>query len=406
MNNRKHSSLYNYAGKVVIPMMEDQREKRDSDLLRQMQPLLTAFLFTGVDFRSQCSNECRINVTCREILIKISLAVIQIITWIFVLVTIYGTIAIVDSTPIKHYISYQFMEILIIFLRSVLYWRRKDILNILKHLSDVYDDIKHKSKNVNKGAISVLIVVFPGVHILGYGLVVLAFIVKGQKKFMYFVLRKFSNIIPLTLPSYVYYLLGIIDFWLFVVNIASLCLFILLVLIVCTTLSHILQDYRKSIKTSGITFEALQRRHIVVMNTVKRVDKCLSFPVFILLGFHITLLFFLVAFFNYQSNWKQKPSEIEIYFYFILISYLIQYFVITTMASKVHEEMQNIKIEVAEISSRPSQLSAVEQILLIAKINSHSNICLTVWGFLNITKNFVFSSLGALLTFGALFKDL
>ncbi|GFT45373.1 uncharacterized protein NPIL_462731 [Nephila pilipes] len=177
-------------------------------------------------------------------------------------------------------------------------------------------------------------------------------------------------------------------------------------LIVCTILSLILKDYRKSIKSPGITFEVLQRRHIAVMNTVKRVDKCLSFPVFLLLGSHILLLFFLVAFFNWQTNWKDSRSVLETYYYVVFILYLIQYFVITTFAAKVHNEVQNIKIEAGKMSSRPSQLTAVEQILLIAKINSHSNICLTVWGFLDITKNFVFSSFGALVTFGALFKDL
>ncbi|GFW20352.1 hypothetical protein TNCV_3457901 [Trichonephila clavipes] len=78
----------------------------------------------------------------------------------------------------------------------------------------------------------------------------------------------------------------------------------------------------------------------------------------------------------------------------------------TTFAARIHEEVQNIKLEVAKMSRRPSELTAVEQLLLIAKVNSHSNICLTVWGFMNITKNSFFSSLGALVTFGALLRDL
>ncbi|GFY67587.1 hypothetical protein TNIN_241321 [Trichonephila inaurata madagascariensis] len=78
----------------------------------------------------------------------------------------------------------------------------------------------------------------------------------------------------------------------------------------------------------------------------------------------------------------------------------------STFAARIHEEVQNIKIEVGNMSSSPSQLTAVEQLLLIAKVNSHSNICLTVWGFMNITKNSFFSSLGALVTFGILFRDL
>ncbi|GFQ81103.1 hypothetical protein TNCT_342531 [Trichonephila clavata] len=68
----------------------------------------------------------------------------------------------------------------------------------------------------------------------------------------------------------------------------------------------------------------------------------------------------------------------------------VQYCTMTNFASRFHEEVQNIKIEVAKMSSRPSQLTAVEQLLLIAKVNSHSKICLTVRGFMNITKNFVF----------------
>ncbi|GFT45382.1 uncharacterized protein NPIL_462761 [Nephila pilipes] len=408
MNKRKRSSECNYNGKVVpiIPVTEDDEEKRDSELLRQMHPLLIAFMFAGLDFRPQSARGCDTSVTYRERSINILLAIINIISWLYASIAIYGTIAIEGSMPMKHYISSQFVEILTIFLRSVLYWRRKDITNNLRHLSDAYDKIKHKSKNLNKGVISVLVVVFPGVYIIAYVLVLLTFISEGEMLFKNFLRKRYFNIIPLTLSSHVYYLLGINDVWLFSVNNVPVCLFIILMFIVCTILCHILQDYCKSINSSGATFEVLQRRHIAEMNTVKMVDKCLSFPLFILLGFHILLLFFIVAFFNSKTNFKHGPSVEKIFYYAVFILYSIQYFVITIFAAKVHEEVQNIKTEVAKMDGRPTQLTAVEQLLLIAKVNSHSNICLTVWGFLNITKNFVFSSIGALLTFGALFRDL
>ncbi|GFT45388.1 uncharacterized protein NPIL_462791 [Nephila pilipes] len=407
-NKRNHISLYNQTGKVapLIPMKEDNKDKRNSELFRQMHPLLIAFLFAGLDLRPKCTRGSGTNVTHRERFIKISIAIINIISWVFALLTIYGTVWIKESMPTKHIIVYQFVEILTIFLKSMLYWRCKNIVSTLKHLSHAYDKIKHNSRNRNKGVISVLVVVYPGFYIVSYGLVISSFVVKGEIQFMYFVRRRYSNVIPTTLPPYVYYLLGIIDFLLFSVNNLSTCLFIILILFVCTTLSQILQDYFKSINSLGATFEVLQKRHIAVMNTVKKVDKCLSFPIFILLGLHILLLFFIVAFFNWVASWEHNLSELEMYYYVVFIVYSIQYFVTTSVAAKVHENVQNIKIEAGKISSRPSKLTAVEQILLIAKINSHSNICLTVWGFLNITKNFVFSSFGVLLTFGVLFKDL
>ncbi|GFT45384.1 uncharacterized protein NPIL_462771 [Nephila pilipes] len=406
MNNRSHSSVYTHTGIAVTPMMKDDKEKHDSELLRQMHSLLIAFLFTGLDFRPHCAIECRPNVAYRETLIKILLAVIHISSWVYVLVTIYGAITNGDRRPIKHSIANRLEELLIILMRGVLYWRHKDIANTLNQLSNKYDKIKHKSKYLDKSAISVLVVVFPGVYILAYGLVILSFFAKGQTEFMYFVRRRFSNVIPTTLSPYVYYLLCIIDFVLLSVFNTTMCLFIILILIICTTLSLILKDFCKSINSFGATFKVLKRRHVVVMNTVKKVDKCLSFPLFIFLGFHIMLLFFVVAFFNSQENWVNGPSAVGIYFCAFFIVHLIQYFVIMTFAANVHEEVQNIKTEVAKMDGRPTQLADVEQLLLIAKINNQSNICLTLCGFLNITKNFVFSSFGALLTFGVLLKDL
>ncbi|GFT19200.1 hypothetical protein NPIL_2091 [Nephila pilipes] len=171
----------------------------------------------------------------------------------------------------------------------------------------------------------------------------------------------------------------------------------------CKALNLILQDYCRSINSSGATFEDLQNHHIIVMNTVKKVDKCLSLPLFIVLGIHTLLLFFSVTSFSLVAK---KIVNLEMFFYWSFISNMFQYIAITNFAAKIHEEVQNIKIETAEMSCHTSQLSVGEQILLIAKVNSHSNISLTVWGFINITKSFVFSSLGALITFGALYADL
>ncbi|GFT45376.1 uncharacterized protein NPIL_462741 [Nephila pilipes] len=412
MDKPTQSSMYNYTRSVQrkIPLMEDDELKRESELLRQMHPLLISFLFTGLDFRPQCAHGCHTNVKYLETGIKIYLTIINIISWIYALVAIYGIIATEDSMPTKQCIANGFVEILTIFLRCVLYWRRKEILNNFKYLSYDYDKIKHKSKYLNKGVISVLVVILPGVHILSYGFVVLYYISKDQIFPMYFIRGKYGNIIPVTLPPYIYYLLVIIDILLFSIHYMSTCLFVILMLIACTTLSLILQDYRKSINFSGATFEVLQKRHIAEMNTVKRVDKCLSFPLFILLGFHITILFFCVVFFHSiphtERDWLHSPSEMDLYFCGVFILFSTQYFVITTFAARVDEEVQNIKMEVAKMDGLPSRLSVAEQILLIAKVNSYSNICLTLWGFLNITKSFVFSSFGALLTFGALFKDL
>ncbi|GFY67586.1 hypothetical protein TNIN_241311 [Trichonephila inaurata madagascariensis] len=51
--------------------------------------------------------------------------------------------------------------------------------------------------------------------------------------------------------------------------------------------------------------------------------------------------------------------------------YVFQYCAVTILASRIHGGIQNSKIEVAKMSSDSSQLTALEQLLLIAEINSH-----------------------------------
>ncbi|GFW20356.1 uncharacterized protein TNCV_3457941 [Trichonephila clavipes] len=265
-NTQPHFPVYNSTGRDVVLMINDDKGKHASELLKQLHPLLTGFLLIGVDLRPQWAHKSLKNNSFREIVIKISRTIIYIASWAFVLLIIYGIFTDKSNVPRKQDIANRVLTILIIFLRSVLYWRQKDIVNTLTHLSDAYEKVKLKSKKLNKGFISLLIIVYLGTFISMYGIVLLIFIAKGD-----------------------------------------------------TT---------------------------------------------------------------------------------------VQYYTMTTFAARIHEEVQNIKLEVANISSRPSQLTAVEQLLLIARVNNQSNSCLTVWGFMNITKNSVFSSLGALVTFGALFRDL
>ncbi|GFW20351.1 hypothetical protein TNCV_3457891 [Trichonephila clavipes] len=266
-NRQPHIPVYNSNGRDVDLMIDDNKEKHVSELLRRIHPLLTGFLLIGVDLRPQWAHKSLKNNSFREIVIKISRTIIYIASWAFVLLIIYGIFTDKSNVPRKQDIANRVLTILIIFLRSVLYWRQKDIVNTLTHLSDAYEKVKLKSKKLNKGFISLLlIIVYLGTFISMYGIVLLIFIAKGD-----------------------------------------------------TT---------------------------------------------------------------------------------------VQYYTMTTFAARIHEEVQNIKLEVANISSRPSQLTAVEQLLLIARVNNQSNSCLTVWGFMNITKNSIFSSLGALVTFGAVFRDL
>ncbi|GFQ81106.1 uncharacterized protein TNCT_342541 [Trichonephila clavata] len=405
--NRILFPFHNCSRRVIRPVMEDDEEKHDSELLRQIHPLLIAFLFTGLDFRQQRPYQRTPNSACRETVIKISCALIHIISWVFALLFIWGAFANEDSLPRKQDIINRLMEILIIFLRSVLYRQRKVVVNTLNLLSKAYDKIKCKSKYLSREIILILLIVYPGTYILMYVLVFISFSDKNKLYFENFVRRNYGNVVPLTLTLHAYYVLGVIDCILFSINSFTMCLFVILVLVVFTRLNLILQHYFKSVNSPGATFEVLQKRFMSVMNAVKKVDECLCFPMFVILGIHILFLFYILSFFYWPASWLKNLSvAIDVFFYMMFVLYVLQYCAMTTSAAKIHEAVQNIKIEVAKMSSRPSQLTAVEQLLLIAEVNSHSNICLTVWGFMNITKSFVFSSFGALLTFGILLRDL
>ncbi|GFY70370.1 uncharacterized protein TNIN_448961 [Trichonephila inaurata madagascariensis] len=407
---RANSLFHHPRQKIVMPGMKDSQKNRGSELLRQIHPLIIAFLFTGLDFRPKKDeknlHEYNPSIAYRERVIKIYCVLTYFTSWVFSLMIIYGICKNEENLPVKEYIGYLFVELSLIFFRGVLHLRRKNIAHTLEHLSDAYDEIKYKSKSLKKGVITAFLIGYPGMYMLMYGLLHLSFIAKGPSYYKKFMRRRYNYVISLTLPDYVYYLLGIIDFFLNELNFASVYQFIILFITMSIALSLILEDYCKSINASGATFNAMQKHHISAMNTVQVVDKCVSYPLFVLLGTHIWLLFFLLSFFYWQSKLEHSLSALDIYFYLLFILYVFQYFTVTVFAAKVHEAVQNIKMEVSKMNSSLSQLTAVEQILLMVKINHHSDICLTVWGSINITRNFVFSSFGALLTFGALYLSI
>ncbi|GFQ81099.1 uncharacterized protein TNCT_342511 [Trichonephila clavata] len=407
--NSKHtlSPYHNYSRSVIKTAIDDEEEKQDSELLRKIHPLLVVFLFTGLDFRHQSPRQRTKNSVRRETVTTISCALIHIISWIFALLIFWGAFVNENSIPLKQYIMNRFVEILIIFLRSVLYWRRKDIVNILRHLSSAYNKIKYLSKNLNRRIMLVFVIVYPGIYLLLNGVIFFTSIAESDEHFKNYVRGSYITVIPLTLSIDVYYLLGVIQFLFLSINSLTMCLLVILLLVVFTTLNLTLQDYFKSISSSGVTFASLQKHYTSVMNTIKEVDKCLSFPLFVFLGMHIFFMFFIISIFYWPANWlDNSPTALKYFFRLVFILYLLQYCAMTTLAAKVHENVQNIKTEVAKISNCPSVPTDVEQLLLISKINSHSNICLTLWGFMNITRNSVFSSFGALLTFGIVIRDI
>ncbi|GFW20363.1 hypothetical protein TNCV_3458011 [Trichonephila clavipes] len=142
-NTRPHFPVYNSTGKdKVIMIHDDEKVKHDSELLRQIHPLLNGFLLIGVDLRPQCAvkNNC-----FRETVIKGFQAIIHIFSCAFVLLIIYGTFTDKNIIPFKQGVANRLGEILTIFLRNVLYWHQKDILKTLTHLSDAYEKYVYRN---------------------------------------------------------------------------------------------------------------------------------------------------------------------------------------------------------------------------------------------------------------------
>lgn len=87
-----------------------------------------------------------------------------------------------------------------------------------------------------------------------------------------------------------------------------------------------------------------------------------------------------------------------------LIIHFISFLAITLSASQVHDEMQKLKDMTRNWrSGNQRHLTVDQRIALMLKID---DVSLTVWGVFNITKNFVLSAFGAILTYSVLISSL
>ncbi|GBN33554.1 hypothetical protein AVEN_121620-1 [Araneus ventricosus] len=382
-----------------------EEEERESKFLREIHPLIVAFLLVGLDFRpvEQSTYKPDKKNRNREVAIRIAVVVSHILCFLYIVQFAYEIFVDGTKLSVKLGLANSALRILVILLKYLLHHRQKTIAKMLTHISKEYDKSTDKQKHLNKKVLSIAIALNFGVIIVEYTLVFLESIDGNARSFRDYIWERFQKIFPRIMPTYIYCFLSILDFvWFVAVGMVMIQLQILLV-VICMALTHILKDYGKALNSPMATLDELLERHTQAMSTIKKTDECLSLPLFIILGEHVSLLFFIISFIF--SHDKGYLTGLDIYFYTIFIAYTLQYFGVTMFASMIHREVQNITIKAGEMHSFNTRLSIPERILLMLKISGSSNTCLTVCS-VNITRSLVFSSFGVLVTYGVLFRDL
>ncbi|GFU20577.1 hypothetical protein NPIL_435761 [Nephila pilipes] len=173
IHEKMHSPVFPFCESIEIlePTATDEKKEVDSDFVTELQPLLTAFLFTGLDFRSPKRRQFDLINRSREIAIRVGSILNFIICFISVLLSVYKT----DTRfSRKHGLINQILVVNFLSIRSVLFCRRKNIANLLWFLSKSYDKITHKSKYLNKSMISIIISLQTGLYLLLYWMIFLA----------------------------------------------------------------------------------------------------------------------------------------------------------------------------------------------------------------------------------------
>ncbi|GFQ70766.1 uncharacterized protein TNCT_220201 [Trichonephila clavata] len=190
------------------------------------------------------------------------------------------------------------------------------------------------------------------------------------------------------IQSAVLYMLPITTFSIFYVSI-------------CTQIRSELVSFQNLLSTKTIlNYEGSLKAFSCIKTRVEAIDKEVSFLIFCSIVHTSSTMYYLlhVAF---DPDYNKSSKLIEIILSFLFNSAI--FFVSTVSASMVGETSQEIASTVRSLTA-PSVATGVslQRFLFVVE----KDICLTVWKIVPIRRNFIIGTMGAILTYSALFHGL
>lgn len=392
--------------KISVRTLNVANEKHidDSEFLQQIRPLLVALLFVGIDFRphTQRLNKISRSTKMREIVILVANILNHVLMAFYLVNFTFRFFTSENSAPRIVDLAHRVAEIFIFILKIALYLNRQKVACVLVHVAEVYNRTRCRPKYLNRNAISVACSVTFAFSLLNYTLVYMhsAFETSSFRDFMWHQNQKiFSRMMPL----YMYYLLTFLDYSMFLVVTQMSLYFAVLFAVLCRALRHILQEYNKTLRSHSATFQELHDSHSEATVAIKKVDHCFSLALLIALSHHVTLLFLTIHLIISKSS---DGVLFNVHMCSVLAMHCGVFLVLSVFAALIHTEMQDIKTTVGEMKLDGNNLSHGQRVLLMLKIHGSSDDCITLWNSISITKSFIFSALGVILTYGVLLSSL
>lgn len=389
------------ARRISVQKVKITKEKGfdNSEFLQQIRPLLVAMLFVGFDFRPQIQRSTK---TC-EAAIFIAKILNHVLMALYLVRISFRFFSNEHSGPRMADIANRVTEILFFALGTVLYLNRQKVTCVLVHVGEIYNKTSSRPKYMNRNVTSVICSLIFAFCLANYTLVYMHWTFDSQTKFRDSIRYQYLNIFSTSMPFYLYYILTFLDYLIFLtLNLMSLYLSALFA-VTCRALRHILQEYNRALRSRSATFEDLHDSHSEANVAVKKVDHCFSLVLLIALTHHVSSLFLTIHLIISHSS---DGFLLVVYLCSVLALHSGVFLVLTVFAALIHTEMQDIKTTVGEMKLGASNLNHGQRVLLMLKIQGSSDDCITLWNSISITKSFIFSALGVILTYGVLLSSL
>ncbi|GIY58699.1 uncharacterized protein CDAR_416061 [Caerostris darwini] len=310
----------------------------------------------------------------------------------------------------KMVLSLMIWEISLIMNRYSIYSKRIQIKGLLESFENIQRVYKYKLGK-NMIIINVLTIVFLTFSVTYLGLIMLCFFVDRNESEEWFDDLTFNSNITVSFPIKVSFnIIYIVSTRLFrLVTPQFLTIFyIQWCLILNRLVKQCIEELRISFHTSNkhCIIQHFMRNYSVLHELHLMVESALSMEIFWLMASHFIIVFAMLSkvlgFFGYFD----LILDIENTIFFFLDT--ISLFSIIFFASRVNKEDERIRDKVKDIAFHLSLVKETKETskLLIRYIQSKRHLVLTAWGIFQFKKNFLFTSVGVLITYNLLILQL
>lgn len=225
-------------------------------------------------------------------------------------------------------------------------------------------------------------------------LIVDAYATPGSILFLTFEVKSANSAFVEIFPK----LLSIVGFFLlFLPTICSALYYAL----ICQQVKITIEGFIKFLKLQNCSYQRLANAYNEIRDVAHLVDDGIRFYAFISAIYYAIMMFMGITLFLHPGAYLNQLGSLSVSLACFMS--LVNFLVMTFCASSVHEASVLVKQEANRMQEEDIESSIAHLKFLH---NCDLEIAMTVWGFMNINKNFIFGFLGTLFTYCILIDNL